>query len=90
VVDEVLAGPTPSRSSLICMDRSARAEPQARRRLELLAEKLAQAPVAAVVARRGSCRFFLATAAVAHERRLALALQAFDRSPWAAHTHLVC
>jgi hypothetical protein len=71
------------------MDRSEKAEPQARKRLELLAKKVRQTPVGAVIAHRGTCRFFLATAAVAHEEQFTRALQAFVRGPGAVHTNLV-
>jgi len=49
-------------------DRSASAEIQAYRRLDELATGVGQGPVGAVAARRGSCRFFLVTAAEPHRK----------------------
>jgi hypothetical protein len=55
-------------------DRSAKAETQALRRLGELARGVDQVPVGAVIARRGSCRFFLVTAADRHKKLLSGAL----------------
>lgn len=58
-------------------DRSADARTQARRRLRELAIGVGQASVGAVVARRGTCRFFLVTAADAHREQLAASLDSY-------------
>jgi hypothetical protein len=68
-------------------DRSARAESQARTRLEQLAEGVGQSPVAALVARRGSCRFFLVTAAGPRREALGLALASFC-ARWSPHVEM--
>jgi hypothetical protein len=68
-------------------DRSASAETQARRRLDELAAGVAQDPVGTVIAHRGSCRFFLVTAAQPHAARLAAALGAFSDG-WKPHVEL--
>lgn len=69
-------------------DRSAKVYTQAARRLEELATGVQQEPVAAVIARRGTCRFFLITAADEHQDRLEPALRQFA-ARWASHTELV-
>jgi hypothetical protein len=69
-------------------DRSDRAETQAGRHLEELAAGVRQVPIAAVIARRGSCRFFLITAAEAHRESLCAALDNFE-TRWAPHATLV-
>jgi hypothetical protein len=69
-------------------DRSAKARVQAARRLEELATGVRQEPVAAVIARRGSCRFFLVTAADEHRDCLDAALRRFAVR-WGSHTELV-
>jgi hypothetical protein len=68
-------------------DRSASAETQARRRLEELARGVDQTPVGAAIARRGSCRFFLVTAADPHQESLTTALINFA-TRWAPHAEL--
>jgi hypothetical protein len=70
-------------------DRSAAAEAQARRRVRELADAVRQTPVGAMIARRGSCRFFLATAADA-TRRLELVTSLVDfAADWAPHVEFV-
>lgn len=69
-------------------DHSVRAEIQAHRRLEELAQGVDQVPVGAVIARRGSCRFFLVTATESHKKLLAEALTTFA-TRWAPHAELV-
>jgi hypothetical protein len=69
-------------------DRSASAETQARRRLEELARGVDQVPVGAVIARRGSCRFFLVTATDPHVELLSAALTTFA-TRWAPHAELI-
>jgi hypothetical protein len=69
-------------------DRSAKAETQARRRLEELAKGVDQVPVGAVIAHRGSCRFFLVTATDPHMELLSAALTTFA-TRWAPHAELV-
>jgi hypothetical protein len=69
-------------------DRSATARDQAIRRLEALSAAVDQTPVAAILGHRGSCRFFLVTAAHGHAPPLNAALRVFaDR--WAPHAELV-
>jgi hypothetical protein len=68
-------------------DRSAPAQIQAARRLEELARYVGQAPVAAVISRRGSCRFFLVTVADSQIGRLRSALESFARR-WHPHVDL--
>ena len=68
-------------------DRSADILTQARRRLHELAIGVAQEPVAAVIARRGTCRFFLVTAADEHHGRLATSLRHYA-SRWTPHAEL--
>jgi hypothetical protein len=69
-------------------DRSAYARDQAVQRLEDLATAVDQTPVATIIGRRGSCRFFLVTAADGHAARLTAALRAFaDR--WSPHAELI-
>jgi hypothetical protein len=68
-------------------DRSADAATQAARRLDELADGVQQPPVAAIIARRGSCRFFLVTAVDAHRERLATALRRFA-ARWTPHAQL--
>jgi hypothetical protein len=69
-------------------DRSDKAEIQAGRRLQELARGVRQVPIAAVIARRGSCRFFLVTAAEPHRKSLSAALGSFETT-WAPHVSLV-
>ena len=69
-------------------DRSAGAESQARRRLLELAHGVGQPPVGAIIARRGTCRFFLVTAAESHRVRLASSLTDFAVR-WARHVDLL-
>jgi hypothetical protein len=69
-------------------DRSADARSQATRRLDEVAAGVAQTPVAAVIARRGSCRFFLVTAAAAHRDQLARALRCYA-AKWSPHAEVV-
>jgi hypothetical protein len=69
-------------------DRSADARTQASRRLDEVAAGVGQAPVAAIIAHRGSCRFFLVTATAAHLDRLGRALQ-FYGARWAPHAEVV-
>lgn len=69
-------------------DRSADAGTQARRRLHELVAGVAQDPVGAVIARRGSCRFFLITAAPDHRDRLRGALGRYAVR-WAPHAEVV-
>jgi hypothetical protein len=69
-------------------DRSEKAEGHARRRLAELAGGVDQVPVAAIIARRGSCRFFLGTADPAHQDALADALVEFA-ARWRPHVELV-
>jgi hypothetical protein len=69
-------------------DRSADSVTQARRRLAELAAGVGQSAVGAVIARRGSCRFFLVTASDAHRERFAVGLQEFARL-WTPHAELI-
>jgi hypothetical protein len=69
-------------------DRSADARTQATGRLDQLAAGVGQLPVAAIVARRGSCRFFLVTAADGHRDRLGPAVQQFA-ARWKPHVELL-
>jgi hypothetical protein len=69
-------------------DRSEVAESHARRRLKELADGVGQAPVAGIIARRGSCRFFLVTADAAHQEALAEAVVDFA-ARWTPHVELV-
>lgn len=69
-------------------NRSEKAAAQAIRRLDELAAGVRQEAVATVIARRGSCRFFLITAAEEHRDRLDAALRRFA-ARWASHTELV-
>lgn len=69
-------------------DRSATATDQGKRRLNELAEATSHEPVAAVIARRGSCRLFVVTAPETTRERLAASIQRFT-SRWSAHTTLV-
>jgi hypothetical protein len=70
------------------MDRSAKAAIQALRRLEELASGVDQVPVGAVISRRGSCRFFLVTAAELHRDWLFAALVTFAER-WSEHVEVV-
>jgi hypothetical protein len=65
-------------------DRSAHREICARRRLAELADGVHQAQVAAVIARRGTCRFFLIAAAEEHFDDLATGLRDYAKR-WAPH-----
>lgn len=69
-------------------DRSADARTQARRRLQELALGLGQEPVGAVIARRGTCRFFLVTAADAHREQLAMSMGSYA-GRWIPHAELI-
>lgn len=69
-------------------DRSAPAGRQARGRLDELARAVSQQPVAAIVAHRGSCRFFLITAAEQHREALLRAAVVFAAA-WAPHVEIV-
>jgi hypothetical protein len=69
-------------------DRSRPAETQAVQRLDQLATGVGQVPIGAIIARRGSCRFFLVTAAGAHRELLSAALSSFA-TRWATHAELV-
>ncbi len=64
------------------------AETQAKQRLEQLAAGVSQAPVGAVIAHRGSCRFFLVSAAESHWDRLSGALDSFA-AKWWEHVDLI-
>lgn len=68
-------------------DRSASATDQAKRRLNDLAEATSQAPIAVVIARRGSCRLFVVTGPSAVQDRLAQSIRRFA-TRWSAHTTL--
>ena len=65
-------------------DRSAHREVQAHLRLAELAAGVRQTPVAAVIARRGTCRFFLITAADDHLGRLVASLTEYAER-WGPH-----
>jgi hypothetical protein len=69
-------------------DRSAHRESHARRRLAELAAGVHQTPVAAVIARRGTCRFFLITATEQHLDDVAAGVRDYARR-WAPHAELV-
>jgi hypothetical protein len=69
-------------------DHSAHRDIQARRRLAELAAGVGQEPVAAVIARRGTCRFFLVTTAEHHLDRLAASLRTYAER-WAPHADLL-
>jgi hypothetical protein len=69
-------------------DRSADVRTQAKRRLHELADGVGQEPVGAVIARRGTCRFFLITAAGGHHDLLAASLRRYV-SRWTPHAELV-
>lgn len=69
-------------------DRSADAGTQARRRLQELAAGLGLEPVGAVIARRGTCRFFLVTAEAAHHQQLAASLRSYA-GRWISHAELI-
>jgi hypothetical protein len=69
-------------------DRSAAVRTQAERRLHELAAGVEQEPIGAVIARRGSCRFFLITAADGHRDRLAASLRRYA-SGWTPHAELI-
>jgi hypothetical protein len=69
-------------------DRSAGVETQAQRRLAELASGVGQRSVGTVIARRGSCRFFLVTASDGHHERLATSLDQFA-ARWFRHADLV-
>jgi hypothetical protein len=68
--------------------RSADAATQARERLRYLAAQVDQKPVGAIICRRGSCRFFLVTAAEDRSDPLAHALESFA-TRWTPHASLV-
>jgi hypothetical protein len=70
-------------------DRSADCQTQARRRLYELSAGVSQHPVGAVIARRGTCRFFLVTAVGDHRDRLATSLRHYIAG-WSPHAELVC
>ena len=67
--------------------RSADARSQATRRLDEVAAGVGQTPVAAIIARRGSCRFFLVTATAAHRDPLARALRQYA-ARWRPHAQV--
>lgn len=69
-------------------DRSADIRTQARRRLHELATGVAQDPIGAIIARRGTCRFFLITVADKHHDRLAASLPHYENR-WAPHAELI-
>lgn len=69
-------------------DRSADARTQAQRRLGELADAVGQQPVGAVIAHRGSCRFFLISAAADHWEPLGESIHSFILR-WQAHVELV-
>jgi hypothetical protein len=69
-------------------DRSADSRAQALRRLHELAAGVRQEPVGAIVARRGTCRFFLITATDSHPNALRGSLDAYANR-WAKHAELV-
>jgi alkylated DNA nucleotide flippase Atl1 len=69
-------------------DRSADAATQARRRILELAEAVGQRPVGAIIARRGTCRFFLVTASEGDQDVLGEGLRTF-RDRWNSHVDLV-
>ncbi len=64
------------------------AETQAERRLEELAASVSQEPVGAVIAHRGSCRYFLVTAAEPHQDRISAAVDLFADT-WRRHVDLI-
>ncbi len=68
-------------------DRSAKAEVQAKTQLGRIVCAIGQAPVGAIIARRGSCRLFLVTASDAHLNALATRLQSFAEH-WRGHVDL--
>lgn len=89
LIDE-LAGYAARDQSLVAYhhaDRSADIHTQAQRRLQELATGVAQEPIGAIIARRGTCRFFLITAADQHHDRLAAGLRHYA-SRWIQHTEL--
>jgi hypothetical protein len=69
-------------------DRSTDVRTQARRRLHELATGVAQEPIGAIIARRGTCRFFLITAADRHHDRLATSARDYEHR-WAQHAELI-
>ena len=69
-------------------DRSAKANLQARARLGELAAGVNQLPVGAVIARRGTCRFFLVTAPDHLRDRIADSLSDYA-ARWARHAELI-
>jgi hypothetical protein len=69
-------------------DRSAPAADHARKHLDQLATGVQQTPIGAIIAHRGTCRFFLMTAATAHIQTLTTAVDAFS-SKWSAHVELI-
>ena len=68
-------------------DRSAEARSQARASLQRLASRVDQPAVGAIIGRRGSCRFFLVTAAEDHRESLADGLASFA-ARWTPHVEL--
>lgn len=69
-------------------DRSADIRTQARRRLHELATGVAQEPIGAIIARRGTCRLFLVSVADGHHDRLATSLRRYA-SRWIPHAELI-
>lgn len=69
-------------------DRSADIRTQARRRVHELADGVSQEPIGAIVARRGTCRFFLITSADRHHDGLAASVRHYGKR-WAGHAELV-
>ncbi len=68
-------------------DRSADVRTQARRRLHELATGVSQEPIGAIIARRGTCRFFLITVTDRHHDLLAASLRHYANR-WTAHAEL--
>jgi hypothetical protein len=69
-------------------DRSADSRTQAHRWLAELARGVNQEPLAAVIARRGTCRFFLITVDKQHRGQIVAALRSYvDR--WVQHAELL-
>jgi hypothetical protein len=69
-------------------DRTADIRTQARRRLHELTTSVAQEPIGAIIARRGTCRFFLITVADKHHDLLAASLRKYA-SRWTPHAEVI-
>lgn len=68
--------------------RDTTAEIQAATRLAELAAGVGQSPVGAVIAHRGTCRFFLVTAPAERCELVAASLSAYA-TQWAAHADVI-